>query len=131
MQQNNFRLFDLNNEMWAYVDNWLPLEKDIVFKHVKGAILVPVSNFYNVPADLSLDSFILSAKKCYNSDEVREHICQYLNYFEKFYDTDHELLVLFYRIKCMIDYGVVCTNGEVHPYPEYCFINDPFFKYLL
>lgn len=122
--QQNFSLFDLNNEMWTYVDNWMPLEKDIVFKHVKGAILVPVSSFYNVPANLSLDSFILSTKKCYNSDEVRGHICQYLNYFEKFYDIDHELLVLFYRIKCMIDYGVVCTNGEVHPYPEYCFIND-------
>ena len=122
--QQNFSLFDLNNEMWTYVDNWMPLENAIVFKHVKGAILVPVSSFYNVPANLSLDSFILSTKKCYNSDEVRGHICQYLNYFEKFYDIDHELLVLFYRIKCMIDYGVVCPNGEVHPYPEYCFIND-------
>ena len=36
--QQNFSLFDLNNEMWTYVDNWMPLEKDIVFKHVKGAI---------------------------------------------------------------------------------------------
>ena len=46
----------------------------------------------------------MNTKRSYNSDETREHICRYLNYFEKFYDYDKELLMIIYRIKLNIDY---------------------------
>lgn len=34
----------------------------------------------------------------------RDHFCHYVNYFEKFYDTDHYLVALYSRFKFMIDY---------------------------
>ena len=70
---------------WAPVDWWQPLQDDIIFKQVKNAIILPISDFYGVKQSRVLDSFMLTPKRCYNSDEIRKHICQYLNYFERFY----------------------------------------------
>ena len=85
------------------IDDWVPLPGDEIFRHTKGAIILPVSRFYGMPDNPNFDCFVLSTKRCYNSDEVRGHCCQYLNYFEKFYDIDHELLSIYYYIKYMID----------------------------
>ena len=85
------------------VDDWIPNAEDEIFRHTKGAIMLPVSEFYNMKPDINFDSYVLSPKRCYNSDEVRAHCCKYLNYFEKFYDTDHELLSIYYYFKYMID----------------------------
>jgi len=85
------------------VDSWKPSEADRIFKATKGSIQLPVSEFYGVKND-ALNIFVLSPKKCYNGDSMLEHLPHYLNYFEKFYDQDHELLVIIYRIKYMIDY---------------------------
>ena len=85
------------------VDDWIPNAEDEIFRHTKGAIMLPVSEFYNMKPDINFDSYVLSPKRCYNSDEVRAHCCKYLNYFEKFYDIDHELLSIYYYLKYMID----------------------------
>lgn len=85
------------------VDEWQPNPEDCYFKHTKGAIILPVSEFYGVEQNNNFDCFILSTKRCYNSDEVRNHCTKYLNYFEKFYDTEHELLQIYYYFKYMID----------------------------
>ena len=47
---------------------------------------------------------------------MREHIPQYLNYFEKFYDKDKELLMIIYEIKNCMDYNA--------NYNEQMFMND-------
>lgn len=86
------------------VDEWRPTPEDMLFKHCKGAICLPVSEYYGIEQDPAFDSFMLTAKRCYNKDDTREHICHYLNYFEKFYDTKHELLAVFYQLKYLIDY---------------------------
>lgn len=87
------------------VDEWVPESiNDIIFKQTKGAIILPVSAYYNIVGDNKADYFKLNTKRCYNSDEVRLHICQYMNYFEKFYDTDHYLISAYYRLKYLIDY---------------------------
>lgn len=88
------------------VDRWVPNPEDIIFRGLRGKqIMAPLAKILtNDDEDmLMFDSFILSVKKCYSSEEKVEHFTQYLNYFEKYYDTDHELLAIYARMKFMID----------------------------
>lgn len=94
---------------------WIPDLSDLIYRHVKGAIILPVSQFYNINSS-SLDCFVVSTKRCYNSDEVRSHCCSYLNYFEHFFDPEHTLVMTYYRLKYLIDY--------VPDYTEADFIRD-------
>lgn len=84
------------------IDEWEPDEEDIIFRYTKGAIVLPVSNFYG-KKDTFLDYFYMTAKRCYNSNDIKIHITKYLNYFEKYYDPDKELLITYYKIKFLID----------------------------
>ena len=98
------------------VDSWVPNPEDVIFKHTKGAMILPVSDFYGVEPSANFDCFVLSTKRCYNSDEVRNHCSLYLNYFEKYFDPEHELLMIYYRLKYYIDY--------VPNYDKRTFISD-------
>ena len=110
-------------DFWVEVDKWFPLPNEVIFKQTKNALILPVSKFYGYKESMVLDNFMLTPKRCYNSDEVRNHICQYLNYFERFYDKEHELLFYMFRIKVLIDIGRQTETG----YDEYTlkeFMND-------
>ena len=85
------------------VDEWVPEEGDIIFKNVTKCVYVPLSKLFLNMDDTYLDFFQMSAKRCYDGDKVKDHLCHYLNYYLKFYDTDKELLLQYYRIKHMID----------------------------
>lgn len=87
------------------VDDWSPENpQDIIFSNSKGVIGAPVTKSFNLgPEYQALDYFIMTPKKCYNSQVMRDHTCKYLNFFEKYYDPDHELATIIYRIKFMID----------------------------
>lgn len=111
-------------EEFIPVDDWEPTEEEMIFKHVKGAIILPVSKFYKVEENSFLDYFILSAKRCYNGEKIRNHCCKYLNYFERFYDRDKELLMVYYHIKYIID----CMDDRV--YTDEAFLFD-LKKYIL
>lgn len=107
------------------VDQWYPNREEQIFKQVKNAIILPVSAFFGIEESRVLDSFMLTPKRCYNSDEVRMHICQYMNYFERFYDKEHELLFYMYRIKQLIDTGYLDNQGnQVRTYQLQDFLND-------
>lgn len=125
-------LFELIKEgnIFCPIDNWIAKESESIFKHTKNAIILPVSEFYSVDKSIAFDSFIMLSKRCYNSFKVRNHICQYLNYFEKFYDKDHELLLYYYRMKYMIDFGITDKNGNSYPYTLESFFHD-IKKYIL
>lgn len=86
------------------VDTWVPEEQDNIFRSFKGHIVAPISSVWNMPEDNGLNVFFIAIKKCYNSDEVRDHICKYTNYFEKYYDIDRELFVIMANIKWLITY---------------------------
>jgi len=96
------------------VDEWdsekFPMdESDRLFKHIRGEIIIPMSSLFMDPESITeeskqIDYFAMNSKRAYNSDDVRNHICKYLNYFEKFYDTDKELLSILFKIKLLIDY---------------------------
>lgn len=101
----------VNKDAHIPVDLWdtpeYPIdERDRIFKNVKGDIILPITEFFNTGDKAkTLDYFTVSPKRSYNSDETREHICRYLNYFEKFYDKDKELLMYLYQIKLAMDYN--------------------------
>lgn len=97
-------LFIESNRKFIPVDEWVPEECDRIFKHTKGAIIAPVSSIFGVTDDnQGFDYFIVSPKRCYSSLDLREHFTHYLNYFEKFYDEDKELLSVYAQIKYLID----------------------------
>lgn len=106
------------------IDNWVPFIEDIIFTQAKNAIIAPVSSFYKMPPNLAFDSFMINPKRCYNTPEVRSHICHYLNYFEKFYDKSKELLVHFCRIKALIDFGCKDDEGNTYEYTKENFLSD-------
>ena len=85
------------------VDQWVPAPEDEIVKTTKNSVNIPFTKMFNIQ-DEEFDNFIVSTKRCYNGKDMRYHIPQYLNYFEKFYDIDHELLMIYYNIKFMIDY---------------------------
>ena len=87
------------------IDTWEPAgPEDEVFRTTKGVIMLNVSEFFNMAPDLQLDAFVMSTKRSYNNPEMRDHIVKYLNYFEKYYDIDHELAMIYCRFKYLIDY---------------------------
>lgn len=92
------------------VDEWLPTVEDEVFKTTRGAIILDVSSFYGMEPNAQLDAFVMSTKRSYNNPEMRDHIIKYLNYFEKYYDRDHELPMVYCRLKYLIDYEPAYTR---------------------
>ena len=85
------------------VDDWIPEEEDRIFKTTKGSMKAPIDRILGVENE-GFNTFILSTKRCYNGDTMLYHTPLYLNYFEKFYDQDHELIAIMCNIKYMIDY---------------------------
>ena len=79
--------------------------------------MMNVSTFFLMDPNTSLDAFVISTKRSYNNPDMREHTIHYLNYFEKFYDRDHELVTLYSKLKYFID----CENIA---YTKDIFIND-------
>lgn len=125
------------------IDEWKPNPEDMIFNHTRGAIIAPVHTFYGMSDDNEannmIDFFYVFAKKCYNSNTkiienedgttsvsigFREHCCNYMNYFEKYYDTEYQLLGLYAKIKYMIDCETQSYRVEnfIHDLEKY-FIN--------
>lgn len=98
----------VEEEIFIPVDEWVPEEGDKLFKHTKGAIIVPISQLFGLDGESGFNYFMLTPKRCYNSVsksmDIKEHFTHYLNYFEKFYDKDHELISVYGRIKYLIDF---------------------------
>ncbi len=113
------------------IDQWVPGPEDRIFSHIRGAIIAPVHKIFgmddNDAANLMIDYFYVTAKRCYNSDTrikdgnisigFRDHCTNYMNYFEKYYDKDHMLLNLYAHIKYMMD----C---QINIYPLKAFLYD-------
>ena len=107
-----------NDTTQVPIDQWKPMiPEDRVFSHIRGAIIAPVHKFYGMADDDSannmFDYFYVTAKRCYNSDTkikdgklsigFRDHCTNYMNYFEKYYDKELQLLGLYAKLKYMID----------------------------
>lgn len=92
-------------DQWDTAENPIA-ESDRIFRNVRGEIILPLAEwFYNCSDEKrQLDYFVTTNKRSYNSEETRVHICKYLNYFEKYYDLDRELIMIIHEIKVCIDY---------------------------
>ena len=95
-----------NSLNYPRVDEWVPTPDDIIFRTCKTAFIVPVTDFYKLDNKEKeyLNYFILTSKRCYVSDLMRTHTSHYLNYFEKFFDQDKELFMIYCKIKPLIDH---------------------------
>lgn len=97
------------NQIIPLVDEWTPDQEDIIFTNAKNLIMAPLSVFYHLDDNSNkINYFMINPKKSYNSDDLRAHNCHYLNYFEKYFDSEKEYFTNMARIKFLID----C-------YPEY------------
>ena len=94
-----------NREMPCFIDQWLPInEEDKIVKwEAKDILIMPISALYGFEKQTLLDFFYLTPKKGYRPDKVRLHTSLYLNYFLKYFDTDHELITVYGNIKYMMD----------------------------
>lgn len=96
------------------VDNWVPGHDQVIFSTMSaGAIVAPIREHYKYSGDnnKSLDIFVTSTKKCYNSNEMRQHMCLYLNYFEEFFDPEQEYFEIVCYMKFIIDNGIMNPNN--------------------
>ena len=102
------------------VDRWMPQGEDAIIHLQKGTLFAPISQFsgINVNPDMKFDYFTLAPKKCYNSPDMRNHLYQYLNYFEKYYDPDKEYMAILFRLKTFMD------KNDSMSYPQEYFFND-------
>lgn len=124
------------NKGFEYVDTWVEKPEDKIFEHAKGVIKVnEICKIFNVPDDSPIAYFIMSKKRCYNSDTTppkfeggapsigfRDHCTKYLNYFEKFYDKERYLVSIYAQLKYYIEY--------VDQYSEDAFVSD-LSKYII
>lgn len=105
------------------VDHWKPNAEDVLFTNAKDIIIAPIAKFFKYEDENArINYFFIKPKKSYNSDLLRQHNCDYLNYFEKYFDEEKEYFTNLASLKFWID----C-------YPQYNaanFMND-LIRYIL
>lgn len=116
-----------NNNNVPLVDQWKPQPEDIYFTNSKDIIVAPVSRYYKLPDNNArINYFWIKPKKSYNSDLLRDHCCHYLNYFEKFYDTEKEYFTNLAYVKLLIDYYPEYNiNNLIYDINRYFIASDP------
>lgn len=122
----------VNKDNHIPVDEWgtekYPIsEEDRIFRNIRGEVILPIAELFCSGDEdkKALNYFAMNTKRSYNSDETRQHICRYLNYFEKFYDYDKELLMVIYHIKVNIDYLPTYTRDNFMDDVNRCIIRNP------
>ena len=101
---------------FVYVDDWVPQPEDFIFTTSKGLIeLNDIARIYGLEDHHPIAFYSMASKKCYNGATVvkpngdvsigfRDHCIHYLNYFEKFYDTEHTVVNILAQLKYLIEY---------------------------
>ena len=105
-----------------FADKWTPAAEDIFFTNNKDIIMAPVGQYYHLddPNNARINYFWIKPKKSYNSDLLRKHCCDYLNYFEKYFDTDKEYFTNLCLIKFLMDYyNDYNVNNFIHDINRY------------
>lgn len=113
------------------VDTWKPTKEQIIFTHAKNIILAPLDKYYHID-DSQVDKinyFMINPKKSYNSTDLRNHYCLYLNYFENYFDEDKEYFTNLAHIKFMIDcYPEYNMNNFMFDLNRYILQDSLYFK---
>lgn len=86
-------------------DKWKPEPQDIFFTNAKDILMAPVAKYYGLDESATrINYFWIKPKKSYNSDLLRDHCCDYLNYFERFFDEEKEYFANLALLKFYVDY---------------------------
>ena len=86
------------------VDEWSkPTPEQLLFTNQKNIIMAPLDKLYQVENNKMINCFMINPKKSYNSDDLRNHCCKYLNYFEAYFDSEKEYFTNMAHIKYCID----------------------------
>ena len=118
------------------IDQYWSVKGRDIFEQTRGAIIAPVHKFFGMPEDSTanhfIDFFYVTSKRCYNSETrikdgeqkigFRDHCINYMNYFERYYDKELQLLAMYANLKYMID----CESR----YTLDMFLND-LWRYLI
>lgn len=95
---------EISRNKFIPIDEWVPKEEEKIYRHKKDVFIAPISKYFGLTEpDEMLESFSLVRKKSYKSEATKDHICKYLNYFERYYDQDLELLSVYANFKAIID----------------------------
>lgn len=86
------------------VDKWTPKPNQIIFTNAKNIIMAPLDKYFHLEeGNDKVNFFMVNPKKSYNSDDLRDHCCLYLNYFEEYFDVEKEYYTNLAHIKFLID----------------------------
>lgn len=95
----------MSNKSIPLVDEWKPSAESKIFSNAKDIIMAPVGSCYKLEdPNARINLFWIKPKKSYNSDALRNHCCDYINYFEEFFDTEKEYFTNLAIMKYVIDY---------------------------
>lgn len=83
------------------VDEWKESQEDILVNYAGKSVIIPFDRLIDQVHTDALNVFYVSYKDSYV--KKFDQITQYLNYFIKFYDPDHELIMNYLHCKFMID----------------------------
>jgi len=83
------------------VDEWEPDDEDLIVGYQGKQIIVLFDKIFDRPIPEEYNYFDISLKEAYYNQLPT--IARYINYFLKFYDTDHELLMAYTKLKYMMD----------------------------
>jgi hypothetical protein len=116
------------------VDEWTPNPEDEIFSSTGEVIICNKLFNDNKNSNRQFPYFVMKPKKGYASSNrmkgdilrigFKEHCTQYLNYFEKFYDTEQILVGIYTALKAMID------SDDQFGYTEQNFFND-LYRYII
>jgi hypothetical protein len=82
------------------VDAWIPKKEDCIVKFDGKLIIVPFDEIFNKESISYLNIFnIVKGSYCSHLNVITSHI----NYFLKYYDTDKELLMAYFKLKYIAD----------------------------
>ena len=101
------------NMMIPCADEWKPAPEDVIFTNAKDIVLAPIAAQFHIDdPNPRINYFWIKPKKSYNSDLLRDHCCHYINYFEKYFDTEKEYFTNLCHLKFLVDYynGYAITN---------------------
>lgn len=117
---------------WYRINRWEAEPKDVIFSQIDGYIICPISHYFQVDDDSKINYFSIRPKRGYNKDKRRIHFIHTLNYFEKFYDGEKELLSIYANMKFFMDIKTDLYNEKAFVYDLKKYILDnPIIQYKI
>lgn len=111
----------ITHQIIPLVDEWKPDQEDIIFTNAKNIIMAPLAKYYHLEeSNDRVNYFMVNSKKSYNSDDLRNHNCLYLNYFERYFDEEKEyytnLAYIKFFIDCYPEYNINNLKNDINRY---------------